>query len=245
MRLFKIIFGVLFAPFRWIAAWWRDDRFILFTPSVIQFIGIPGSGKTMSAVCMMKRSTQAAKAGKYKNSRLYATRDAGIKLSGAMTIDGDDLARYKFKNSIILLDESSLNGFDSREWQHNFKQGSDGKIDKKNKLRQLKLHRHYGNSFITTSQSANDNDSKIRDGLVKQTWICHNGRWWIKCYRAIIWYKFDNGNYLLCVDEPAPIERFIDPYLSYHVRKSKYGQYYDSWATVPEIDNLPYFGSTK
>lgn len=230
IRFFKKVFAIIYAPFAWIFALIKGDRFVISKPGVIQFIGIPGSGKTMSAVALMHRS--AEKKGKYHNCRRYATRDAGCKI--AKTITTQDLANHKFKDSIILIDESSLNGFDSREWQHNFKG------DKKNILRQLKLHRHYGNAFITTSQSANDNDSKIRDGVSSQTWICHNRRTKVICRRAIIWYTFDNGNYILCIDEPSRFERLTDPYLSYSVSKRKYGKLYDSWATVPEIDSLPY-----
>lgn len=236
MRLIKYFFGLLFAPFRWVKCWIKRDRLVLWKPSVVQFIGIPGSGKTMCAVAMMKRSADNPES-MYYNCRRYATKDAGCKI--AKQIEDSDLAKYKFKKSILLIDESSLNGFDSREWHSNFKG------DQKNKLRQIKLHRHYGNSYITTSQSANDNDSKLRDGVVSQTWICHNRRWWVVCYRAIIWYRFDNGNYCLCVDEPSPIERIIDPYLSFHCFKKVYGKYYDSWATIPEIDNLPEYGKEK
>lgn len=237
IRLLKKILDIMMMPWNWLFAFIRQDRFVLRKASVVQFIGIPGSGKTMGAVCMMYRSTKGTGAGKYKNAKLFATQDAGCKI--ATTISTQDLATHKFRNSIIMIDESSLNGLDSREWAHNFKG------DKKNILRQLKLHRHYGNSFITTSQSANDNDSKIRDGIVSQTWICHNRRTHVTCKRAIIWYAFDNGNYQLCIDEPSRFEMLCDPYLWYMVSKRKYGKYYDSWATVPEIDDLPEYGKKQ
>lgn len=234
IRFFGIMIDILLAPWRWMGALIRQDRFVLKRPSCVQFIGIPGSGKTMGAVCMLYRTSMWKGKGKYKHAPIYGTEDAGLKIG--KTIKTQDLCTHKFRNSLILIDESSLNGLDAREWQGNFKG------DKKNLLRQLKLHRHYGNSFITTSQSANDNDSKIRDGIVSQTWIAHNKISKVVCRRAIIWYKFDNGNYILCIDEPSRFERIVNPYLSFGVKKKKYGKLYDSWATVPEIDKLPEYG---
>lgn len=229
MKFIKTIVKLLFAPGAWFFALIRGDRFIIRKPGFIQFIGIPGSGKTMSAICLMYRSSQK---GMYKDCKKYSTRDAGSKISKEISIE--DLMTHKFKKSIIMIDESSLNGLDSRDWQHNFKG------ERKLVLKQFKLHRHYKNAFITTSQSANDNDSKIRDGIASQTWICHDKGKYISCRRAIIWYTFDNGNFIQCIDEPSRFERLIDPYLSFRVKKKKYGAMYDSWATIPEIDTLPY-----
>lgn len=167
----------------------------------------------------------------------YATEDAGSKICEEISIE--DLARYKFRYSLFLIDESSLNGFDSREWQRNFKG-----IDGKNVLRQLKLNRHYHNSFITTSQNAGDNDSKIR-GMSRSTWVCHNKGKYILTVRAVQWFEWKDGNYLPHLDEPSLLEKITDPYCWYLVKKKKYGKMYDTYATVEALDILPDYKAKK
>lgn len=228
MKLIKLLFSLLVAPLKWLVALIRKDRFTIYPGKVVQFIGLPGTGKTLSAHALMFRSKARFKGG------LYATEDAGSKL--AKKISPECLAAYRFRGSLFLIDESSLNGFDAREWGRNFRG------DKKNILAQLKLCRHYHNSFITTSQSAGDNDSKLR-GLSSTTYVCHKFlRHFIIVKRAIQWFEWCDGQYLPHLDEPSFLELITDPYAFKILRIKKWGKFYNTYATVDYIDNLPEYG---
>lgn len=231
-RLFQVAGALMRAPFVWLMCAIRRDRLRVYPGQVIQIIGLPGTGKTMTAHAMISRSKDL-----YYPGALFATEDAGSKICKTITLK--DLATHKFQRSLIMIDESSLNGLDARDWQHNFRG------DSKNVLRQIKLVRHYHNAIITTSQSAGDNDSKLR-GLSKRTWVCHKlSKRWIICKRAVQWFEWQDGNYLPHLDEPSIFEMITDPYCWGLVSIRKYGKMYNSWATVEELDKLPYFRTDK
>lgn len=234
MGIINSIVSLFMAPFEWLQALIKSDRFIIYPGQVVQFIGLPGSGKTMGASVMIKRSSDKLKMG------VISTPDAGLKFGTVCDVK-KLLCSYRINNKIVMIDESSLNGFDSREWSTNFK--GDGK----KALAQLKLCRHYRNSFITTSQNLNDNDGKIRDGLVKSTYVCHSIMFkkFILCERATIIYTFEDGNYKQHIYLPSLFKKIVDPYSFYIIYKKKAGKLYNSWATVDIIDNLPEYKGQK
>ena len=228
IKLFKILLSLIVAPFRWVVACIKRDRFRVYPGKVVQIIGLPGTGKTMAAHALMVRSAKMFDAK-------YATEDAGSKIAQKITLH--DIGTHRFRRCLFLIDESSLNGLDAREWSGNFKG------DRKNILRQLKLVRHYHNAFITTSQSAGDNDSKVR-GLSSSTWVAHSFfHAWIIVKRAVQWFEWQDGQYLPHLDEPSVFEMICDPYSHIILRKKRWGKLYNSWATVSELDVLPYFRS--
>lgn len=103
--------------------------------------GLPGAGKSTD---MARECHKALKSGR----KVYCN----FSLKGAYPIKFDDLGKYMFTDSLILIDEA-MNEADSRD----FKKFTD----------ELKYffsnHRHYGCDIIYYSQAYDDVDKKIRN----------------------------------------------------------------------------------
>jgi len=227
LHLIKMIWDVICAPYRWIRATIRRDRFVVYPGQCDIFIGLPGSGKTLSAVAMARRSRKMYR-------KICATPDAGM--VGALTIYDDTWGQYKISNSLIIIDESALNGFFSRDALANFS----SRGGKRNKLTALKLRRHLHNGLIITTQSFGDNDNVIRS-MTNHVWVCRKllpG--YVIAERAIVWYTFDEqGNYTQRIDTPTLFDKLVNPYQSKITSIRKYKKYYNSYVVPDEYKSLP------
>lgn len=118
------------------------------------YFGVPGCGKTTLLTKFAVRELRRIRAGKSKYTHVYTN----FYCKGAERIDFKDLASFKVVDSLILIDEITLDA-DNR----NFKAFD-------NKTRDFFiLHRHLCNDIIYATQSYDMVDLKIRR-LTQELW---------------------------------------------------------------------------
>lgn len=112
------------------------------------YFGVPGVGK----------STILAK--EYKKNRRHYDHiyTVNLQLSGVEMIKKEDLEKYKFKNTLILWDEITMDA-DNREFKSFSKELRDFVL----------LHRHLGCDIIYATQNFENVDKKVRD-LTVELW---------------------------------------------------------------------------
>lgn len=116
------------------------------------YFGVPGCGKTT-------RLVQIAKQEQHKLKKIYDhIYTINFECDGCILIDYDDLKNYKMKNSLILIDEITMNA-DNRGFKTFTKDERDFFI----------LHRHLGVDIIYATQNYENVDKKIRD-LTQELW---------------------------------------------------------------------------
>lgn len=113
------------------------------------YFGVPGVGKTTLA-------TKLARKGLKKYKHVYTN----FACYGCEQIDYVDLANYKMINSLIVLDEITLDA-DNRDFKTFSKDHKDF----------FTLHRHLGSDIIYLTQNYENADKKIRD--------CTNELWYM------------------------------------------------------------------
>ena len=113
------------------------------------YFGVPGVGKTTLA-------TKLARQGLKKYRHVYTN----FQCYGTEKIDYKDLATYKMYNSLIVLDELTLDA-DNRDF----------KLFSKSHKDFFTLHRHLGCDIIYLTQNYENIDKKIRD--------CTNELWYM------------------------------------------------------------------
>ena len=230
MRLIRAILALIKAPFLWLFSLVKKDRFKLYPGKCVIFIGLPGTGKTLGAICMLTRSKSMYK-------RICATEDAGLREGGkTYTLTPDIWAKHKLRSTAILVDESALNGFFARDFGANFS----ARTGQRNKLVALKLRRHLHNGVIITTQSLGDNDTVVRQ-MTDTVYICRHSIIPGRCVaeRAVIWYEFDgDGNYRCKVDRPTIFEKITNPYQWYSYSVKKYKKFYNSFAIPQDYERL-------
>lgn len=112
------------------------------------YFGLPGSGKTTFLTMLAQKELKKI----LKNKSRYDKVLTNFYCDGCYKIDYKDLGHYSIENSLILLDEITLDA-DSRD----FKQ-----FDKYHKSFFL-LHRHFNCDVIYFTQQYDGVDKKIRD----------------------------------------------------------------------------------
>lgn len=112
------------------------------------YFGVPGVGKSTILV------------REYKKNRKYYDHiyTINIKIKGIEMITKEDLEKYKFKNTLILWDEITMDA-DNREFKSFSKDLRDFFI----------LHRHLGCDIIYATQNFENVDKKVRD-LTCELW---------------------------------------------------------------------------
>lgn len=112
------------------------------------FFGLPGCGKTTFLTKFAQKELRRIRRGKSPYKRVLTN----FYCHGCDRLDYSDLGKYDISDSLILLDEITLDA-DSR----NFKQ-----FDASKKLFFL-MHRHFGCDIIYFTQQWDGVDKKIRD----------------------------------------------------------------------------------
>lgn len=112
------------------------------------YFGLPGSGKSTFLTMIAQKEIKRIQRGKSRYKRVFTN----FYCQGCYIIEYAKLGLYDFSDSLILLDEITLDA-DSR----NFKQ-----FDQVKKQFFL-LHRHYGIDVIYFTQQWDGVDKKIRD----------------------------------------------------------------------------------
>jgi hypothetical protein len=116
------------------------------------YFGVPGCGKTTTLV---KTALKELKRVKKRYDHIYTI---NFRCSGCTEISWDDLATYKYYNSLILIDEITLNA-DNRHFKDFTNEHRDFFI----------LHRHIGCDIVWSTQNYDKVDLKIRD-LTQELW---------------------------------------------------------------------------
>ena len=113
------------------------------------YFGVPGSGKTSTAVKLMYKEAQRLFFGKSKYKHIFCNFMQNIPL--VTTIPFDFLGKYDLSDSLIVIDEASI-FVDNRD----FKSFSSDLRDF------ILLHRHYNCDILFFSQQWDGVDKKIR-----------------------------------------------------------------------------------
>lgn len=112
------------------------------------YFGVPGCGKSTTLVKEYKKN-------KKKYDYIYTI---NLKIKGVPMITKEDLENFKFKNTLILWDEITMDA-DNREFKSFSKDLRDFFI----------LHRHLGCDIIYATQNFENVDKKVRD-LTCELW---------------------------------------------------------------------------
>lgn len=123
--------------------------------------GLPGQGKSTYMAYLAKQALTTRK-GKKRYDKVYCN----FNMMGCYKLDYEDLGKYNFENSLILLDEM-MNEADSRDFK---------KFDAYKKYF-FSNHRHYGLDIIYFTQAWDDVDKKIRNNTQELYYIKKLG-WW-------------------------------------------------------------------
>jgi len=118
------------------------------------YFGVPGVGKTTLLTKLAVKAIKRMNRGKGKYDQVYTN----FYCKGALRLDFKDLNKYKITNSLILLDEITMDA-DNRD----FKQFPTGIRDF------FILHRHLNNDIIYATQGYDAVDKKIRL-LTQELW---------------------------------------------------------------------------
>lgn len=112
------------------------------------YFGVPGTGKSTILVWEYKKN-------KRRYDHIYTI---NIQIRGVPMISKEDLEKYKFKNTLILWDEITMDA-DNREFKTFSKELRDFFL----------LHRHLGCDIIYATQNFENVDKKVRD-LTSELW---------------------------------------------------------------------------
>lgn len=112
------------------------------------YFGVPGVGKSTVLVREYKKN-------KRKYDHIYSV---NVQIKGVPLIQKSDLEKYKFKNTLILWDEITMDA-DNREFKSFSKDLRDFFI----------LHRHLGCDIVYATQNFENVDKKVRD-LTSELW---------------------------------------------------------------------------
>jgi len=121
---------------------------------IVGYFGVPGVGKTTTGAKLACKELKRIRRGR-SNYKRVAT---NFYCKGCDKITWQDLAIYKFYDTLVIFDELGLDA-DNR----NFKEFSKGHRDF------FTLHRHLGIDFIYLTQDYSKVDAKIR-ALTQELW---------------------------------------------------------------------------
>lgn len=183
---------------------------------IILFWGLPRSGKSMFLQKVI-RDNPSRPIG--VNDEYYGV----IKehRDNVYLFQRQDWGRFRpLDNSIMIIDEASLNGYDNRDWAINFDDAS---------LSAWKKIGHNPASIVLTNQGFDELDVKIRDALTSTVYWVVNKGWYSKAIRmdkTVHWDEY--GRPLDGYEQPSLFERLFDPSSVLYVVHKHYGKYYNT-----------------
>lgn len=206
---------------------------------ITMIIGLPRCGKTLFAAKLAKQNER-------EFEKIVCTRDIDLRQEffkiPVYVLDVHEIFKYRWTNTLFILDEGSLNGLDARAFMKNFAGGHGERL-----LATCKTLGHGHNSMIVTNHSMSDTDTKLRDSI-SGTFFRARGSflhfWCLVEQLVISWdYVPEQGKYCATVDEQGPIMTLLSGGYRF-IRKSKWGRLYDSWSIPPILAGLsPYGGA--
>lgn len=183
---------------------------------IILFWGLPRSGKSMF---LQKIIRDNPKRPIGCNDEYYSV----IKKhpNNVYLFQRQDWGRFRpLDNSILVIDEASLNGYDNRDWAINFDEES---------LSAWKKVGHNPASIVLTNQGFDELDCKIRDSLTSTVYWVENKGWYSKAVRmdkTVVWDE--NGKPTDGYTQPSLFERLFDPSSVLYVVHRFYGRFYNT-----------------
>ena len=126
---------------------------------IIGYFGVPGVGKTTVLTSIAQKELKKISKGKSKYSHVLTN----FECSGCSKINFSDIGVYDIQNSLILLDEITVDA-DNRDFK-NFKKSS---------VEGFVYHRHYDLDIIYATQQFDAVDKKIRN-LTFSLWCMKSG----------------------------------------------------------------------
>lgn len=199
-------------------------------------VGLPRSGKSLFA-------TKVAYINQDNFDCIVCTPDISIKPEffriPVYTMTVPEMMEYRFRNTLLVIDEASLNGLDSRDAMQNFKNQTG-----KRWLATCKTLGHGHNSMIMTNHGMTDTDSKVRNSLSGQTYRARGTFFifWCIIQKLTLSWEFvpEQGTYVPVVDNPGLLQALLSGDFRL-VRKKKWGKMYDSFTVSPILAALPEF----
>lgn len=182
------------------------------------YFGLPGSGKSTFLTMLAQKELRRIRRGRSKYKRVFTN----FYCDGCYRLDYADLGSYNIEDSLVLLDEITLDA-DSR----NFKQ-----FDLPHKQFFL-LHRHYGVDVIYFTQQYDAVDKKIRDNT-QELWYVKKFLWWSNAKR--IYRILDINEQTKEIVQGYRFPNFVER-IFFHPRKGcfrpLYYKYFDSYERIP------------
>ena len=181
---------------------------------VILFWGLPRSGKSMFLQKIVKDNPDRPIGG---NDEFIES--TNLDQDNIYLFQRQDWGRFRpLDNSILIIDEASLNGYDNRDWAINFDEES---------LAAWKKIGHNPASIVLTNQGFDELDCKIRDSLTSTVYYVINKGWYSKAIRMdkdVVWDEY--GRPVDGYSQPGLFERLFDPSSVLYVVHRHYGKYY-------------------
>ena len=181
------------------------------------YFGVPGCGKTTTLV---KVARKEIKRWKKRYKEIYTI---NFECVGCIPIKFDDLKIYKFNDSLILIDEITMDA-DNRAFKTFPKEIRDFFI----------LHRHIGVDIIYATQNYENVDKKIRD-LTSELWYMQKSVVpLLKSFTSAkrIYRNININEYTSDLTLGYRFCSFIEMLFARNVEviyRRKYYKYYDSW----------------
>lgn len=185
-----------------------------FSP-VTYIFGAPGAGKSC-VLCAIARSFIK------KGVRVYSNSD----IIGTIRINDEDLGRYSFRSSVILIDEAGL-GYNNREFKN-------GLMSDRNRLEYWRLVRHFGSIIVIASQGWDEVDKKCRTLAQSYYLITRSIVPGFTSIRKVIKKVDIDQN----THQPTDFFMFDVPWHNKHIFRRRYYKYFNSYS-CPELPEYP------
>ena len=204
---------------------------------IVGYFGLPGSGKTTFLTMIAQKELKRIALGKSKYEYVLTN----FYCEGTFRIDYMDLGKFDLRNSLILLDEITLDA-DSRDF----------KFFPKEKRYFFVLHRHYNCDIIYFTQQWDAVDKKIRNltsdlFYVKKAFCNVQGLLFrpFQCFSVArrIFRTIDINEYTKEIVSgyrfPTTFERFFGRTKQFCFRPKWY-KYFDSWDIPQELPEFEF-----
>lgn len=201
-------------------------KLILRDGQIVLFWGLPDSGKSMFLAKSIYDNTHI------RDPRsLYVNPEYSHTTFEHFEFPRDAWGYFGFRpHSMVVVDEASLNGWDSRDWHHNFNERS---------LEAWKKIRHFQSCVVLSNQGFGELDTKIRDSLTSTVYYVQNKGKYSRAVRLDkdVTFSEETGLPIEGYKQPTVLQRLLDPSAVLYAKHKIYGQYY-STLNPPELPDI-------